>query len=108
MASGRFLRRATAILVDDLPSRDRYDELAAPRADARHLLDDLVFEVPGQHEHVVGLRLENPLRRVDRHAHSRDEPALLMWTAVDGVREQVRADAAIVEQRGGLCGCAVA
>ena len=41
---------------------DRHDELAAPAADVRELRHDLVLEVPGQDQDVVGLALDRSSR----------------------------------------------
>ena len=52
-------------------------ELAAPLCDVRELLADLVHEVPGQDEDVVGASLGDPLRRTDRDVRAgREEPCL--------------------------------
>jgi hypothetical protein len=63
--------------------------------------------VPGQDEHVVG-RSRGSLGREDRDARAGGELALLVGIAVDGVVEEVRADAAVVEQRVALARRAVA
>ena len=77
-------------------------------ADMAHLRDDLVLQVPGQDQDVVGLGLVDRLDRQDRNVHARREAAVLVGVAVDGEVEEVGADAAIVEQRVALARRAVA
>src|SRR6266850_7300308 len=87
---------------------DGYDELAAPFADVRHLLHDLVPEIPGQDQDVVRLGLADPVWVEDRHVGARQELALLVRAAIHRVVEEVRPDAAVVQQGVALAGCAVA
>ena len=70
--------------------------------------DDLVLQVPGQDQDVVGLGLVDGLDRLDRDVRARREAAVLVGVAVDGEVEEVGADAAVVEQRVALARRAVA
>src|SRR5882724_887061 len=87
---------------------DGYDELAAPLPDVRHLFHDLVPEIPGQDQDVVRLGLADPVGVEDRHVGARQELALLVRAAIHRVVEEVRPDAAVVQQGVALAGCAVA
>ena len=82
--------------------------LAPQSADMAHLRDDLVLQVPGQDQDVVGLGLVDRLDRLDRNVHARREAAVLVGIAVDREVEEVGADAAVVEQRVALARRAVA
>src|SRR5919198_2003709 len=84
--------------VKDTNFGDRHDELAAPLADVRHLLDDLVRQVPRQDQHVVRASLADALWMVDRHARPRKELALLVRASVHGEVDEVCSDAAVVEK----------
>src|SRR5262245_42627760 len=86
---------------------DRNDESATPRLDAGHLVQDLLLEVPGKDQDVVGLRLEDPLRSVDRDAAPRQVVALLVRAPVHGVVDEIRPDPAVVEKRVPLPGRSV-
>src|SRR5262245_57050883 len=86
-------------ISDDQRPRDRDDELGPPLARVRQLLEDLVLEVPGEYEDVVGPSFSDPLGSVDRDVRAREEAALLVRVAVDGEVDEVAADPAVVEQR---------
>jgi hypothetical protein len=73
-----------------------------------HLVDDLVLQVPGKDQDVVGLSLVDRLDRMDRNVHARREAAVLIGVSVDREVEEVGADGAIVEERVALAGRAVA
>ena len=77
-------------------------------ADRRHARHDLVADVPGQDQHVVGPGLQDPLRRVHRDAGAGQEPPLLVRADVDRVVEQIGLDAAEVQERVALGRRAVA
>ena len=79
-----------------------------PSRARRRAARDLVAQVPRQDQDVVGPVGGDALRRVDRDVRARQEHALLVRAAVDGVLEQVLADAAVVEQRVALARGAVA
>ena len=66
------------------------------------------LQVPRQDQHDVGLVRADALRRADRDVRARQQVALLVRVEVDGVVEEVRADAAVVEQRVALGRRAVA
>ena len=88
--------------------RDRNNEFAAPFANESILLDDFVLQIPGQNEQKVGLRLANPFRRENRNVRSRQEPPVLIWIAVDGVIQKIRAYGAIIQERVAFAGRAIA
>ena len=94
--------------IDDVDLGDGNDEAGPPFADVAHLVDDLVLQVPGQDEDVVGLGLVDGLDRLDRDVHAGREAAVLVGIAVDREVEEVGADAAVVEQRVALARRAVA
>ena len=102
------LHDGTSARLDDVTSGIGTTKLAAPLADVAHLLDDLVLQVPGQDQDVVGPGLVDRLDRLDRDVHARREAAVLVGVAVDREVEEVGADAAVVEQRVALAGRAVA
>src|SRR5713226_4338233 len=106
-----FMVWSTAFLLSrsrvDLHVRDRYNELSPPRLNQRHLLHDLVLEIPRQDEDVVRPSLEDPLRWVDGYVGARREPALLVRVAVHRVVEEVRPDPAVVQECVALPGCPV-
>ncbi len=87
--------------------RDGNDELAAAPPVLVLLPQDLVGEVPGEQQRVVGHRLDEPLRRDDRDAHARHEAPLLVGAAIDDEIQRLGPDAEGVEQRAPLGGGAV-
>src|SRR5262245_22276070 len=98
---------ASPVPSDRLELGDRKDELSAPGSDVVELFDDLVAQVPRQNEHVIGPRLGQAFGRVDRDVRARQELALFERTPIDGVLDEVRADAAVVQQSVALAGRAV-
>jgi hypothetical protein len=72
-----------------------------------HLVDDLVLEVPGQDQQVIGLGLVDGLDGLDRDVHARREAPVLVGIAVDRKVDEVGADAAVVQKRVALAGRAV-
>src|SRR2546425_11534509 len=87
---------------------NRDDELTAPLADARHLSHDLVLKIPRQDQHVVGPRLAYLLRRTDGDMGPRQKLALLVGVTVHGVSQEIRPDAAVVQQSVALAWSSVA
>ena len=83
-------------------------ELASPRTNLLHLLDDLRFEIPRQDEDVVWLQRIDRLRRPDRQSGAGQEEALFVGRAIDGEFQKVRAYSAVVEQRVAFGGRAIA
>ena len=79
-----------------------------PFGGVREQRRNLRREVPGQDHDHVGLRLRDTLGWVDRDVSARCEPAVLVGVAVHRVVEEIRSDAAEVEQRVPLAGRAVA
>src|SRR5712664_3618815 len=77
---------------------DRDDELGAPGAHMGELFQDLVLEVPGQDEDVVGLLLVDLRWRMDRNVGSGEKLPLLVRGLVDRELDQIAADPAIVEE----------
>src|SRR4051812_43629804 len=99
---------ATKLSGDDLGCGDGDDEFAAPFTDFVHLIDDLFFKIPWQNENVIGLRFKDLAGSEDRNVSAGKELALFVWIAVDGVIEEIGADAAIVEQSVSFSGSAIA
>src|ERR1044071_8917493 len=93
---------------DDFCRRDGDDEFAAPFANFVHLIDDLLFEIPGQDEDVIGFRFKDFSGSEDRNMSAREELALLVRVAIDGVVEEIGADTAIIEQSVTFSGSAIA
>src|SRR5262245_8062205 len=62
--------------------RYRYDELSAPFPDAGHLRHDLVLEVPGQDQEIVGPRLADLVGVQDGDVRAREQLPLLVRVAV--------------------------
>src|SRR5215471_10927167 len=87
---------------------DRHDELPPPLPDELVLPDDLVLEVPGQDQQVVGARLPDAVRAADRDARAGQVVALLLGVAVHRVVKEIGADPAVVEERVSLARSAVA
>ena len=86
---------------------DGDDKPSAPFTDVPHLLDHLFLEIPAEDQDVVRFCVADPLGSEDRNAGSRKEVSLLVRTPVDGVVDEVRTDAALVEQRVALARCTV-
>src|ERR1700723_3776483 len=80
-----FARRAAWISRVHLDGWDGDYELAAPLADEGILLDDFVFQVPGQNEKIIGLGFLDALRLVDGNVSAGKESAVLVGIAVYGV-----------------------
>src|SRR5712664_1452060 len=87
---------------------DRHHELAPPPLHRALLLHDFVLQVPRQDQYVVRLGLEDLFRRVDGDVGARRESPVLVGVPIDRVVEEVRSDAAVVEQGVPLPGRAVA
>ena len=94
-------------LIKNSRLRDRNDETAAPSSDDAHLLDDLVLEIPWQQQHVIGSSLGDGIGCQDRNAVTRQITALLEDIAIDCEFDNIRSDAAIVQQRIALGGRAI-
>src|SRR5215472_16699488 len=93
---------------DDVKLGDRENQPSPPRLDVVKLLADLVPEIPGQDENVVGPGLGEAFRRVDRDMRAREELPLLHRAPVNGVLQEIRADPAVIEERVSLARGAVA
>ena len=89
-------------------SGDGDHEHTTPGTNPRHLGFDLVDEVPGEHEHVVGAEPVDDLGGLDGDARAGDEPPLLVGAHVGHEPHKIRADAAVVEEGDRLGGGAVA
>ena len=81
---------------------------ARPTRARRQLRHDLVLQVPGQDQDVVGTCLLERVGMPDRDVRAGQELPLLVRVAVDRELEEVRTDAAVVEQRVPLARGAVA
>ncbi len=68
---------------------------------------DFVLQVPRQNQHVVRTGLTNPFGRKDGNVRAREKLAVLVGIAIDRVVDEVRANAAVVEQRVALARRAV-
>src|SRR5947209_1277051 len=99
---------ATQSSGDDFGCGDGDDEFATPFADFMHLIDDLLFEVPRQNKHVVGLRFKDFAGSEDRNVSAREELALFVWITVDGAVEEIGPDTAIIEESVTFSGSAIA
>src|SRR5712664_376518 len=71
---------------------------AAPPANVRQLLDNLVPEIPGQYQDVIRLSALNPLGGINRYVRTRQEMVLLVRADIYCVVQEVVSDSAIVEQ----------
>src|ERR1700735_2627070 len=92
----------------DFEFGDREDQPSPPRPDVAELATYFLPQVPGQDEHVVGPGLRETLRCVDRNMGTGQGFALFHRGAVHRVGEQIRPDAAVVEERVALARSAVA
>src|SRR5258706_3349547 len=79
--------------------RNRYDKLSTPFPYSGHLRHDLVLEIPRQDEQIVRLGFPDLVGVQDGNVCPRQELALLVRIAIDGVVDEIRADAAVVEER---------
>ena len=87
---------------------DRHDPLAAPFANVGRLADDLVDQVPRPDEQIVGTGFADAVGRQDGNVRARQKLPLFVGVAIDNVVEKVCANPAVVEQRVGLAGSAIA
>src|SRR5262249_19861283 len=87
---------------DDPQLWKRNDEAATAAAKLGLLIDHLVRHVPGEHEDLVRLLLEQGLGRPDLESGSGQPPALLAGIAVDDEVEHVRPEVERVEQHHAL------
>src|SRR5581483_4472042 len=92
---------------NDVRLGDRYDELAAPVTDMGHLRHDLLLDVPGQDEDEIRSGAIDFLGRQYRYMRAGKEEPLLVGVPVDGEVEEVRPNAAVVQQRIALTGRAI-
>ena len=92
------LDKANRAPLNDRNFWDWYYEPGTPAADAGELTHDLVFEVPRQDQHVIGLGFKNPLWRKNRNMGAWQVPAMFVWVAINGIVQKIDADTAIVEQ----------
>src|SRR6266852_3637234 len=79
--------------------RNRRYAPAAPFPYIGHLSHDLLAEIPGQQQQIVRLRFGDPVGMVYYDVGARQEAALLVGAAIDDIVDEVRPDAAIVQQR---------
>src|ERR1700722_11125527 len=83
----------------DFEFGDREDQPSPPRPDVAELATYFLPLVPEQDEHVVGPALRETFRCVDRDMGTGQVFALFHRGAVHRVGEQIRPDAAVVEER---------
>src|ERR1017187_294950 len=86
----------------------RHHEFSPPLADERQLLHDFVFDIPGEDDDVIGFRLSNLVRMINRDVCTGEKQRLFVRAAVHRIIDKVRAHAAVVQQRIALCRGAVA
>src|SRR3954464_6971938 len=96
--STNFTLASPAMSLADARARHRNHELSAPGADAGHLLDYLILEIPRQDQNVIRLSLEYAVWMHDRDARARQEHALLVRIAVYRELQEIGAYPAIVEK----------
>src|SRR5215467_12852990 len=78
--------------------RNGHNKAPTPLPDKLQLLHDLVFQVPGEDDYIVRLRLSNPVGMMDWNMTARQEASLLIRASVHGVFDQVLADSAVMQQ----------
>src|SRR5438552_5416963 len=78
--------------------RDRHNELASPIPNKCILLHNFLFEIPWQNQQIIRPRTLDLIRRIDGDVCSRQELAVLVGIAVDGIVDEVGANGAIVQQ----------
>src|SRR6516162_1632503 len=93
------LDKASRAPLNDRNFWDWYYEPGTPATDIGELAHDLVFEVPRQDQHVIGLGFINPLWRKNRNMGAWQISAMFVWVAINGIVQKIGADTAIVEQR---------
>src|SRR6516164_4476377 len=93
------LDKANRAPLNDRNFWDWYYEPGTPAADIGELAHDLVFEVPRQDQHVIGLGFKNLLWRKNRNVGAWQIPAMFVRVAINGIVQKIEADTAIVEQR---------
>src|SRR5260370_2232191 len=82
----------------NLNLRDRHDELASPIPNACILLHDFLFEIPRQDQQIIRPCTLDLIRWINGNVCPRQELAVLMGIAVDGIVDEVGADGAIIQQ----------
>src|SRR5262249_17102039 len=88
-------------------SRNWDDQLRAPLLRIGELLCDLFRKIPRKDHDRIRPCVGDALRRLDPYLRPRCEAPVLVRISIDGVVEEVRADAAVVQQRVPFPGCAV-
>ena len=84
--------------LNDRDLRNWYRELNAPAAEIGELINNLVFEVPRQDQHVIRRGFENPLQWEKRNMVARQILAFLTGVAINRVVQKISVDAAIVDK----------
>src|SRR5258708_15955339 len=92
----------------DLRRRNGDDEPAASLAMGVLLLEDLIGQVPGQQEQVIGAALLHDLGGEDGQVGARRVQALLDGRPIDDEVQRLAADAAVIQQGRALGGGAIA
>src|ERR1700685_1388588 len=79
----------------------------APFAYKLQLFHDLLFQIPGKDDHKIRLSFANLVGMIDGNMRARQKTALFVRAAIDCIRNQILADAAIVKKRRALAGRAI-
>src|SRR5688572_11026399 len=83
----------------DLYFRYWYNEAPAPLPDVTHLLHDLFLQIPGKDQEVIRFCGCDYVGMVDWNVRPGQIMALLMRASIDGIIDEVRSHAAIIQQR---------
>ena len=78
---------------------DRNEQASAPPRHARQLVRNLGAQVPRKDPYDVRPNLLEAVGVIDGDARPWGKPALLVWVAVDRERQEIRSDAAVVQER---------
>src|SRR5258706_6922405 len=97
-----------SINSNDLRGRNGDDEPAAPLAVGVLLLEDLIGQVPGQQEEVIGAALLHDLGGEDGQVGARRVQALIDGRPIDDEVQRLAADAAVIQQGLAIGGSAIA
>src|SRR5208337_2048815 len=106
-ASGRPTAPAPLSTLDDADFRNRDDEMATPLPVFRLLRQNFVSEIPGQQKRVIRHCLQELLWRTDGKMDAGHVSPLLVRTSIDHEIQTFLTDAAVIQERAALGGCAV-
>src|SRR5215469_1101950 len=85
----------------------RHDKAATPLLYEMQLLYDFVFQIPGEYDDIVRLRILNPVWMVDRNVTAWKVSSLLIRAAINSVFNQVWSNARVIQKCGAFAGSAV-